>query len=25
MIMSPEAQAGLETSFVKLDVYLASL
>jgi len=25
MLMSPEAQAGLETSFVKLDVYLASL
>ena len=25
MIMSPEAQAGLETSFVKFDAYLASL
>jgi len=25
MYMSPEAQAGLETSFVKLDAYLASL
>ena len=25
MLMSPEAQAGLETSFVKLDAYLATL
>ncbi len=25
MLMSPEAQAGLETSFVKFDAYLASL
>jgi uncharacterized protein YndB with AHSA1/START domain len=25
MLMSPEAQAGLETSFVKMDVYLATL
>ena len=24
-LMSPEAQAGLETSFVKMDAYLASL
>ena len=25
MLMSPEAQAGLETSFVKFDAYLATL
>jgi uncharacterized protein YndB with AHSA1/START domain len=25
MLMSPEAQAGLETSFVKMDAYLATL
>ena len=25
MLMSPEARAGLETSFVKMDVYLATL
>ncbi|NNM97056.1 MAG: hypothetical protein HKL89_05560, partial [Candidatus Dormibacteraeota bacterium] len=25
MYMSPEAQAGMETSFVKFDAYLASL
>jgi hypothetical protein len=25
MFMSPEARAGLETSFVKMDAYLASL
>ena len=25
MLMSPEAQAGLESSFVKMDAYLASL